>query len=401
MKKLIVFLLFAGGLGFAQTSTSTATQSAGGKGGTAAGITALIQSLTGCGTATYVYTPAGSDCVAVSGGGGTVAGSGTVGTIPVFVTNSTTIGNSLLTDTGTALSYSGTGGIDATSGFTSISDGVHAGILSLDGNTTAPAIPSNSFGFVGPNSASFTSWFIRPSSTGPSASCVPALGAVASGVSAMTCGTVPVGLIPTAIPIGSVGSAGLSGTSPVTINAAGAIGCATCNTSSASVTSVSVVTANGVSGSVATATSTPAITVTLGAITPSSVLATGIVDGTAPVTITTATTGNLGSTYNSGYTLNQEATAGTGVTYTLPATAVGKQYCIANSGTTSVVNTGVLTVYPPSSSYVILNGVVNTVGGGGTHGVASGGAAGDAACFVAIDATHWQVWVGSGTWTEN
>ncbi len=37
------------------------------------------------------------------------------------------------------------------------------------------------------------------------------------------------------------------------------------------VTSVSVVTANGVSGSVATATTTPAITLTLGTITPTSV----------------------------------------------------------------------------------------------------------------------------------
>jgi hypothetical protein len=45
------------------------------------------------------------------------------------------------------------------------------------------------------------------------------------------------------------------------------------------VTSVSVVTANGVSGSVATATTTPAITVTLGAITPTSVAATGTVTG--------------------------------------------------------------------------------------------------------------------------
>jgi hypothetical protein len=42
-----------------------------------------------------------------------------------------------------------------------------------------------------------------------------------------------------------------------------------------SVTSVSVTTANGVSGSVATATTTPAITLTLGAITPSSVAASG------------------------------------------------------------------------------------------------------------------------------
>jgi hypothetical protein len=48
---------------------------------------------------------------------------------------------------------------------------------------------------------------------------------------------------------------------------------------SGSVTSVSVATANGVSGSVATATTTPAITLTLGAITPSSVAASGAVSG--------------------------------------------------------------------------------------------------------------------------
>lgn len=47
------------------------------------------------------------------------------------------------------------------------------------------------------------------------------------------------------------------------------------------VTSVSVTTANGVSGSVATATTTPAITLTLGAITPSSVASTGAVSGTS------------------------------------------------------------------------------------------------------------------------
>ena len=170
---------------------------------------------------------------------------------------------------------------------------------------------------------------------------------------------------------------------------------------SGTVTSVSVTPANGVSGTVATATTTPAITLILGAITPTSLLATGIVDGQAPITITTGTTANLGATYNSGYTFNQEATAGTGVTYTLPATATGKQYCVANSGTTGVVNTGVLTVYPPSSSYIIYKGVVNTVGGGGTHGIASGGAAGDSACFIAIDSTHWLVLSGSGVWTEN
>jgi hypothetical protein len=172
-------------------------------------------------------------------------------------------------------------------------------------------------------------------------------------------------------------------------------------TGSGSVTTVSVVAANGISGTVANPTTTPAITLTLGAITPSSIVATGIVDGQAPITITTGTTANLGTTYSSGYTLNQEATAATGVTYTLPATVTGKQYCVKNSGTTGVVNTGILTVYPPSGSFVILNGVVNTVGGGGTHGVASGGAAGDTACFVAIDSTHWEVFANRGTWTAN
>jgi len=45
------------------------------------------------------------------------------------------------------------------------------------------------------------------------------------------------------------------------------------------VTSVSVVTADGISGSVATATTTPAITLTLGAITPSSIVASGTIAG--------------------------------------------------------------------------------------------------------------------------
>lgn len=48
---------------------------------------------------------------------------------------------------------------------------------------------------------------------------------------------------------------------------------------SGTVTSVSVVTANGVSGTVATSTTTPAITLVLGAITPSSVTASGNITG--------------------------------------------------------------------------------------------------------------------------
>ena len=81
--------------------------------------------------------------------------------------------------------------LSATSGITAVSDGVHAGISSLLGNTANPAIPSNSWGFLGPASASFTSWFIQPSSTGPSASCLPVLGGVSSFISAMTCTASP------------------------------------------------------------------------------------------------------------------------------------------------------------------------------------------------------------------
>jgi hypothetical protein len=148
----------------------------------------------------------------------------------------------------------------------------------------------------------------------------------------------------------------------------------------------------------------PSYNATTDALTVTTVLASGIVDGTAPITITTGASATLGAgTYKSGYTFNQEATAGTGVTYTLPATAVGLQYCVKNSivSGTGAADTGVLTVYPPASSYVILNGTRNTIGGGGTHGVASGGAAGDSACFVAIDATDWEVYVQRGTWSAN
>jgi hypothetical protein len=56
------------------------------------------------------------------------------------------------------------------------------------------------------------------------------------------------------------------------------------------VTSVSVTTANGISGSVATATTTPAITLTLGAITPTTVTASSTVQGTQLIsTVATGT----------------------------------------------------------------------------------------------------------------
>src|SRR4030067_220350 len=61
-----------------------------------------------------------------------------------------------------------------------------------------------------------------------------------------------------------------------TDGAAGWVAAALFGGGTGTVTSVSIVTANGVSGSVATATTTPAITLTLGAITPSAVQVSGL-----------------------------------------------------------------------------------------------------------------------------
>lgn len=79
------------------------------------------------------------------------------------------------------------------------------------------------------------------------------------------------------------------------------------------VTSVSVVTANGVSGSVATATTTPAITLTLGAITPTTV------NGNTFTTGTYTLTGQAGKTltFNGSITL----TGTDAQTYTFPTTS--------------------------------------------------------------------------------
>lgn len=75
---------------------------------------------------------------------------------------------------------------------------------------------------------------------------------------------------PQALSAGSVGLAVLATTTQAAARAAIGAG-----TGSGTVTDVSVTTANGVSGSVATSTTTPAITLTLGAITPTSAAFTG------------------------------------------------------------------------------------------------------------------------------
>lgn len=88
---------------------------------------------------------------------------------------------------------------------------------------------------------------------------------------------------------------------------------------SGTVTSVSVTTANGVSGSVATATTTPAITLTLGAITPTTIVASGLVtasafsSGSSPPAVTPGTGG--GEAYAEGTVPSVGAAAGVDICY--------------------------------------------------------------------------------------
>lgn len=134
----------------------------------------------------------------------------------------------------------------------------------------------------------------------------------------------------------------------------------------------------------------------IGAATATSLLASGIVDGQAPVTITTTATATLGSTYNSGYTFNQEATASTAITYTLPVAAAGKQYCVGNSYNGSAGDTGTIEVITSGSGqYIDFNGAESTSNGY----VISGGALGDKGCAVGISSTQWEWYAQVGTWT--
>jgi hypothetical protein len=134
-------------------------------------------------------------------------------------------------------------------------------------------------------------------------------------------------------------------------------------------------------------------------ITTPSLLASGVVDGTAPMTVTTGSSATLGGTYNSGYTLNQNATAATAVTYTLPAAAAGKQYCVGNSYNGSAPNTGALTLQTSGAGQFIIytDGTLSASGGY----VISSGAAADFGCVVGVDATHWLFRPSSGTWTKH
>lgn len=106
-------------------------------------------------------------------GSGSIGGSATIGFLPKMVTNTTTIGSSLC-DEGitTANTFTCTDTAGAVFGGPVTAGGTtgNAAVLELPGNTTAPATIANSFGIVGPNSASFTGFHWQaPTATNGSA----------------------------------------------------------------------------------------------------------------------------------------------------------------------------------------------------------------------------------------
>lgn len=168
--------------------------------------------------------------------------------------------------------------------------------------------------------------------------------------------------------------------------------CSTCVTSAASLTSTYIMTG---AGSQAAQTPSSAATVdSSGNFAGASFLASGIIDGTVPVTVTTSTPITVGATYRSGYFDNQHATAGTAITYNLPTAAAGRSYCFVNSYNGSAMDTGTITIQTSASGQYIIDGALSATGGY----VISGGAAGDAACVRGVDSTHWQFYTQGGTW---
>jgi len=132
----------------------------------------------------------------------------------------------------------------------------------------------------------------------------------------------------------------------------------------------------------------------------SNIKAGGTVDGLAPTTVTTGATATVGGgTFVSGYTVNENATAATAITYTLPVAAAGKQYCVENGWNGSAATTGVITLATSATGQFIIftDGTLSATGGN----VTSGGAGADMACVHGIDATHWQLSVIRGTWTKH
>jgi microcystin-dependent protein len=141
------------------------------------------------------------------------------------------------------------------------------------------------------------------------------------------------------------------------------------------VTSVSVTTANGVSGSVATATTTPAISLTLGAITPSSVNSVVLSGASTPTLAVTGTSTVSGTNTGDQTTITGNAgTATTLQTARTIGTITGDATSAGSSFNGSANNTNALTLATVNSNVGSFTNTSLTVNGKGLITAASSGA---------------------------
>lgn len=134
------------------------------------------------------------------------------------------------------------------------------------------------------------------------------------------------------------------------------------------VTDVSIVTANGISGTVATSTTTPAITLTLGAITPTSVNGNILTTGTGTITITGTKTLTVSDTATvSGTNTGDDKTGVTGLLKgngtLISAALAGTDYLAPPSGTA---------ILKANSGGALANAVSGTDYAPGTSSLATG-----------------------------
>lgn len=141
-------------------------------------------------------------------------------------------------------------------------------------------------------------------------------------------------------------------------------------TGSGTVSTVSITTANGVSGSVANATTAPAITLTLGAITPSSVTSSGVISTATGFAMPGTTIVSNTTTYGGGAKVFQPSQANTpGVVSSIPSgTSKGTgTYAVGDSAYSNGVYIGLETttsgLYTILISSALVSGVATSASG--------------------------------------
>lgn len=115
--------------------------------------------------------------------------------------------------------------------------------------------------------------------------------------------------------------------------------------------------------------------------------------------VDTSATVTVSTTNAAEFHFNENSTAATAITYDLPTAAAGKQFCFSNAYNGSGANTGTLTLQTSAAGQYIIftDGTLSASDGY----VISAGAARDSSCVVGVDSTHWALYTQSGTWTKH